>query len=156
MQFANEVYVSLATRFVGEGAGEGEVLFPERLARPRLDYTLASLQVVDDYLAFLRQSQPELMTEIWTNTVLWAGSYLGEVIRRHAGRPFHWVEYDEFMKAHPDLAPLFGTQRTLPCHALLTYGRGSFLLPMYSLIRSMQAGVEEKIHAFAAAEIQQT
>ena len=56
------------------------------LKRDRLDYTVASLETVDEYLKYLHEHWHGQTGGEWDRAVLWGGAYVGEVIRRYAVR----------------------------------------------------------------------
>jgi hypothetical protein len=82
--------------------GDGEIVHPERLDRSKLDYSLPSLKVVDDYLTYLHEHRTEQMGRDWVKVVLWGGAYVAEVIRSNAPREYNWVDFDEFTREYPD------------------------------------------------------
>src|SRR5262249_49742247 len=94
MENANDFLEDFAACFTGELDSDGEIVYPERLDRGKLDYSLPSLKVVDEYLNYLHTRRPEQMSREWLKTVLWGGAYVGEVIRRNAQRPYDWVKFD--------------------------------------------------------------
>lgn len=56
-------------------------------------------------------------TILVTNTVLAAGCYLGETIRRNASRDFAWTSYSDYFPQHPslmDMVPESARQRGGP------------------------------------------
>ncbi|MCP2169806.1 hypothetical protein LX83_006692 [Goodfellowiella coeruleoviolacea] len=86
MDQVGDVLAGFAAAFTGESAGAGEIVHPERLDRARLDYSTASVRVVDEYLAHLHDNPPDSDEQKWARTVLGTGAYLSEVIRRDAAR----------------------------------------------------------------------
>src|SRR3979411_2965554 len=65
----------------------------EFLDTSRLDFTVESLGVVDDYLDGMRDEKLE--EEAYGKLVLRCGAYVGEVILRNAkGKIYHWLDYD--------------------------------------------------------------
>ena len=77
---------------LGKSAGAQIIACPEQLERSRLNYTLGSLHVIDQYLGQVRARQDGLEGIVFLNTVVAAACYLGEVIRR--GTPegeCHWI-----------------------------------------------------------------
>jgi hypothetical protein len=77
---------------LGKVAGDHSIAFPEQLERTRLDFSLASLHVIDRYLGQVRVQQDGLAGVTYLNTVVAVACYLGEVIRRGTpGGECHWL-----------------------------------------------------------------
>src|SRR5207253_370710 len=90
--------------FLGESEVEGGLAFPERIERDLLDYSLESLHALDRYLDHLHEHADAIEDQAYTNTVLAAGCYLGEVIRRNAPVAYRWVNYADYFARRPKLA----------------------------------------------------
>ncbi|HEY7313687.1 MAG TPA: hypothetical protein VH643_30335 [Gemmataceae bacterium] len=140
MENVNDIFVEFAACFVGSLDGDGEIVHPEHLDRSKLDYSVESLKVVDEYLTYLHDNHSEEMGRDWVKAVLWGGAYVGEVIRRHAPREYNWVDFDEWISAYPDTARLLGDQKQLGVCALLTPGGGGFTLPINKMLRFIHDG----------------
>ncbi len=153
MENVNDIFAEFAACFAGTLDGDSEVVHPERLKRDKLDYSLASLKVVDDYLKYLHEHRPEQMGREWVKAVLWGGAYVGEVIRRNATRRYDWVDFDEFIREHPDTTQLLGDQKELGFCALLTAGGGGFTLPINKMLRFIYDGPEDSVYFYAACEV---
>src|SRR5678816_4160701 len=66
----------------------------ELLDVSRLDFTVESLGLVDDYLAQMRKRKLDEDGDDYSKLVLRCGAYVGEVILRNArGTTFHWLDY---------------------------------------------------------------
>jgi len=153
MEDVNEIFRDFAALFTGhlsDPAGE-DIVHPDRLDRPALDGSLASLKVVDAYLEHLHQNRPERMGQDWSRTVLRAGAYVGEAIRHAAGRQYDWVDYDVFTRVYPDVRRLLG-ERGLPVASVLSTGDGGFTLPLNKVIRYLANGSEDSVWFYAEAE----
>lgn len=156
METVNDIFAEFAATFTGElEAGETDIVFPNQLARSRLDYSVSSLQAVDDYLGYLHGHRPEPMGRDWVNAILWGGAYVGEVIRRHAQRPYDWVDFDVFVQHYPDTTRLLGDRKELGVCALLTPGGGGFTLPINKMIRFIHDGPEDSVRFYAACEVRE-
>jgi len=127
-----------ARYFTGQQAcddGEREVLAPQLLRRGRLDYTTASVRELDRYCAHLATDRELLhrgaspTDSLLTRTVLWAGAYLGEVIRRNASAALHWVDHADYITHAPQLQVLG------PRHAFLCLPHGLVIDPLAAVIR---------------------
>lgn len=155
MQNVNEIFADFASRFVTGQRGGGDVAFVERLKRNELDYALQSLNAVDDYLAILHAERQGAFLQGWSKTILWAGAYLGEVIRRNASREYNWTDFDEFTTEFPQSAQLLGSDRQLANTALLTFGNGGFTLPINKVLKFIDLGREESTWFYASCELRQ-
>jgi hypothetical protein len=151
----NDIFAEFAACFAGTLNGDGEIVYPERLDRSRLDYSLASLKMVDDYLSYLHENRPEQMGREWVKAVLWGGAYVGEVIRRNAPREYNWVDFDEFIREYPDTTRLLGEEKQLGFCALLTPGRGGFTLPINKMLRFIHDGPEDSVYFYSACEVRE-
>jgi hypothetical protein len=149
----NDIFEEFAACFTGALDGDGEIVHPERLTQDNLDYSVASLKVVDEYLGFLHQHRPEQMGREWVKAVLWGGAYVGEVIRRNAPRQYDWVDFDVFIAEYPDITRLLGNEKNLGVCALLTAGGGGFTLPVNKMLRFIHDGPEDSVWFYASCEV---
>jgi hypothetical protein len=85
-------------RLTGEEADEVPDALPlrEHLDRARLDYSLESLRVVDDYLLKVHSTLDiEKQFPVLECIVMRTGAYMGEAMRRNSGDiPLNWVGYE--------------------------------------------------------------
>jgi hypothetical protein len=153
MQNVNDIFADFAAAFVGRLRGDGDIVHPERLNRDQLDYSLASLQLVDEYLDHLHANHPEQLGPAWINAVLWGGAYVSEVIRRNAPSQYDWVDYDDFVREHPHIARLFGEQKQLANCAVLTPGSSTCTLPVNKVLRYIHDGAEHSVHYYASVQV---
>src|SRR5262245_50787584 len=89
-EFRDQAFEELArmlTEELGDPPYRRELLDPQKL-----DFSLASLEHVDDYLDVVHQDQPG--EEDLLRVVLRCGAYVGEVIRRLSPRGYHWLDYE--------------------------------------------------------------
>jgi hypothetical protein len=149
----NHIFEQFAAYFAGELEREGEIVHAERLKRDKLDYSVASLKVVDKYLQYLHEHRPDEMGREWVKAVLWGGAYVGEVIRRHAPRRYDWVDFDDFIREYPDTTRLLGDEKELGVCALLTAGGGGFTLPVNKMLRFIGDGPEDSVWFYASCEV---
>ena len=155
MDNVNDIFAEFAACFTGALAGDGEIVHPERLDRGKLDYSVPSLGVVDEYLKCLHENRPQQMGRDWVKAVLWGGAYVGEVIRRNAARAYDWVDFDEFIREYPDTTRLLGDQKGLGVCALLTAGGGGFTLPINKMLRFIHDGPEDSVRFYASCEVRE-
>lgn len=135
--------------FLGQANFEdGKIAFHDRLNIPALNYSMESLHVVDDYLNAVRPEKDRITEQDYTNTVLAAGCYIGEVIRRNSTRGWEWVNYDEFIKRQPDMQPLVPDD-LLSAAVLMTEDSRSSTFPFNKVLRNLEEGPENEIHFYA-------
>lgn len=137
----------LADLFTGRVQGDEELPLPDQLARPRLDFTLKSLDVVGAWLEAVFADGFDGSAD-QDRALLWAGAYLGEVIRRRSPRPYHWHAWDDFLadevESVRDVIPRsFTTQFLLACS-------GGVVLPINQVHRFVQYGPQHDLRVFAA------
>lgn len=139
MKNINDTFATFAACFVGTRQGDGEILHPDRLERAKLNYSLESLAIVDDYLDYVHQHWQGQMELGLIKSMLWGGAYLGEVIRRNAPRAFNWIDYDDFVVDRPETKEELGDEKQLASCAVLTAG-DVFTLPINELLRLLHEG----------------
>jgi hypothetical protein len=155
MENVNDIFAEFAASFAGTLDGDGEIVLPERLDRSKLDYSIPSLKVVDDYLQYLHENRPDQMGRDWVKAVLWGGAYVGEVIRRNAPREYNWVDFDEFIREYPDTIQLLGEEKQLGMCAVLTPGGGGFTLPVNKMLRFIHDGSGDSVYFYSACEVRE-
>ncbi len=122
-----------------------DLLDPEQL-----DYSLASLAHVDDFLDVVRKR--DLVERDSAVVVLRAGAYVGEVIRRDASAPtHHWLDYDAAVKVDPRIRALGA--KDLGLAAVLWDGDEGFLFPLAKVGKFLMNGREDSTRFFAAASL---
>ena len=138
---------------VGGGCADEEIVLPERLDRSKLDFSVDSLQVVDQYLNDVHDNEHtvvglSLLTTIWATAV-----YVGEIIRRAApARYFEWVTI-------ADDQPVSGGTTTnqvdLGAVRALRARDGEMCLPSRAVLRVILRGRKARsVHSFACGAIE--
>lgn len=136
--------------FLGlSGFEEGEVAYQDRLDVAALDYSVRSLHAVDDYLDAIRPMTDSIADQDFTNTVLAAGCYLGEVLRRNGHEKWRWVNYDEYIQVEPHMQSLV-PEGLSSAAILLTESNRKMLLPLNKIVRNLVEGPENEIHYFVS------
>jgi|HubBroStandDraft_1064217.scaffolds.fasta_scaffold00007_65 hypothetical protein len=130
---------------------EGEVVFREAIPTERMDYSIGSLTYLDQYLDVVVSRKDEVTGQDYTNTVLAAGCYLGEVIRRNTERNYKWVNYQDYFPARPKLVSLF--PEVLGTSAILANDQGQVTLPINKVIRYIEEGSENNTKFYAEGEL---
>jgi len=152
----NDVFEEFAAYFAGGRDCDRPMAHSGLLKRDRLDYTVASLESVDEYLKYLHEHWHGQTGGEWDRAVLWGGAYVGEVIRRYAPRPYDWVAFDVFIRAFPATTELLGSEKTLAVCALLTRrgaARANFTLPIAKTLKFVVDGPEDSVHFYAVCEV---
>ena len=118
----------------------------DRLNAAQVDFSLASLGMVDQHLEAVRSERLE--GELLVKFVLRCGAYVGEVIRAHSrrSRPWHWLDYDTGIGIDSRLAS-FG--KSLGTAAVLWDGEDGFCFPLAKVGKYLQNGSEDSVKFFA-------
>lgn len=130
---------------------EGKVAFREAIPVQQMDYSVESLKHLDEYLDVVRRRKSEVRGQDYTNTVLAAGCYLGEVIRRNTERKYAWVNYQDYFPKHPKIAALVPEGRG--SGAVLANEEGQMTMPINKIIRYIEEGPENNTHFYAQGEL---
>lgn len=115
----------------------------------RLDFSVESLGLVDDYLDVMRKRQ--LDDDSVFKLVLRCGAYVGEVILRNAtarGQECHWLDYQEALKVNKDIEE-FG--ESLGTAAILWDGNAGLSFPLEKVAKFLENGREDSVQFFAKA-----
>jgi hypothetical protein len=155
MEYVNDIFVEFSGSFAGQVPVRDEIVLSERLKRNQLDYSLESLKLVDEYLLCLYENRPNELGDAWGRTILWAGAYVGEVIRRNAPRQYDWTDFDEFVKQYPNTKQILGDKRELGATAILAFANGGFTLPINKALKFVYSGPEESTWFYASCEFRQ-
>jgi hypothetical protein len=149
----NNIFAEFSANFTGAVDRDGEIVYPERLKRDSLDYSITSLEYVDEYLDHLHRHTPEQMAPEWVKAILWGGAYVGEVIRRHAPCEYNWVDFDDHVRVYPETTRMLGDEKDLGTCALLTTEGGGFTLPINKMLRFIHDGPADSVHFFAVCAV---
>ena len=143
---------SMQRLLVGGSSAEEDIILPEHLDRSRLDFSLDSLHVIDQYLNEVHANEHtsvglSLLTTIWA-----AAMYTGEVIRRSAPpRGFEWVTLGD------EPASGGGTtthQLDIGAVRALRAGDGEMCMPSRAVLRVILRGRKARsVHSFARGAI---
>ena len=131
----------------------GGLAYPARIDVAGLDYSLESLHLLDRYLEVVRNGRANLPQQTYTNTVLAAGCYLGETIRKNAPRTYTWRKYADYFPSYPKLMEL--VPEGLGSSAVLVAENGAMTMPLNKIIRFIEEGPENNTHFYASAEVRQ-
>src|SRR5262249_34835785 len=118
----------------------------EHLDRRRLDFSVESLKHVNEYLEAIRKDKE--VEKDWTRTVLRAGAYVGEVIRRNDKKvQWRWIDNEGAKQVEPKLFESFG--RTVATAAVLYDGKKGFVFPLAKVEKYLNNGSEDDVYFFA-------
>ena len=134
------------------------ILLPNRLDRSKLDYSMDSLMVIDRWLADIHtinrlQSDTGRAGEILVfdgrgdNSVVFAGLYLGQVIRAQSELSWQWQRFDTFLNANPVFAEHYGDDPGLDAFVLV--GPQGAATPINTALKRVLYGKEESVHFIA-------
>jgi hypothetical protein len=137
--------------FRGNGSIEGGMVAWSETDLTVFDYSVDSLAEVDRFLDAIRPVKDQIEWQIYTNTVLATGAYIGEVLRRHGDKPWEWMNFSDFLQLHGDLAEALGiVDEELHVAAVLVAGR-SVTLPFNKVMRNLEEGPDNSIHFYVTA-----
>jgi hypothetical protein len=155
-------FEEFAEAFVGRVKGNHDIAFELFLNREALDYSLDSLKLVDKYLdevhacvkpkphtgirALFQRKIVERTPEL-DKTILWAGAYVGEVLRR-LDPSWSWLDYDDYAILNsPPISELLEPKH-LGVAAALVRTNGDLNLPINKVLRYVHEGSEHNTHLF--------
>lgn len=126
--------------------------FVEHLSMHALDYSIDSLQAVDEYLLVIRENKDLLTQAQYGDVVVWSGCYVGETIRKNASIDCKWVSYDDFVHdaGTQSLVKPGEFPRTLGSLFVLIAG-DTFTIPLSKVQKFIEGGTENSLHAYAAS-----
>ena len=129
---------------------EGGLLVPERLDRSALDYSVESVKALDEWLKAASEAVDTASEADYNNTVLSAGCYVGETIRRNSSAVYEWRDHAEYFEEHPQLASVF--PYGLGTAAVLARSEG-MTLPINKVLRLLHEGPENNLHFYVSGEL---
>jgi len=113
-----------------------------------MDFSIESLEILDEYLESQRSSLPE--NEALVKIALRAGSYIGEVIRKHSAVEYHWIEFSEAEKINRQVK---GAGFGLGTSSILWSKPETFVFPIAKVLKRLENGSEDNVHVFAKVVI---
>lgn len=129
-------------------AGETNVVDRAWLDHKRLDFSVESLKYVNQYLDHVRTT-PELeQAQLYFITVLRAGAYTGEVIRKQdQTKKWVWLDFEAAKKVDPKFFSQY-EKGEVGLMAVLYDGEG-FAFPIAKVQKYIQNGEEDDLSFFA-------
>ncbi|MGB3624189.1 MAG: hypothetical protein WA989_00075 [Henriciella sp.] len=135
--------------------GDTLILLPNRLERQQLDFSLESLKVMDRWLKDIhtinrlqaetgRAGEALISDGRGDNSVMFAGLYLGEVIRANSDLSWQWERFDHFIAANPYFVEHYGLDAGLDSFVLV--GPQGVATPINTALKRVLFGKEESLH----------
>lgn len=125
------------------------LLAADTLNLTRLDYSLESLDHIDEWLEVVHQvnlaeagmgqaGEALLSGDEGRNTITLAGLYIGETIRRNSDLGWTWTPFDEFIAQNPAFAEHYGEEAGLDTYVLV--GEQGAATPINSALKRVIHG----------------
>lgn len=111
------------------------------LNRSLLDYSIESLQEIENYLEMIKKSDE--LENNYNKVVLRVGAYVGEVVKRLAKKEYHWVDYDNAIKLNKEIKK-YGKQISLVA-VLYSKDNGQFLFPISKVSKFIENGSSDSL-----------
>jgi hypothetical protein len=151
---ADSTFMETMQRLLADGGPTpDDIVLPERLDRTKLDFSLESLHVIDEYLNVVHEHEQtsigsSLLTTIWV-----AALYIGEIIRRAATtRHYQWVTIGDELPASGSTTT---NQVDLGSVRALRARDGEMCLPSRAALRVILRGRKARsVHSFARGAIE--
>ena len=139
-------------------AGDKLILLPNRLEKSRLDYSIESLAVIDEWLRDIHtinrlQADTGRAGEVLTsdgrgdNSVMFAGLYLGEVVRATSQLDWRWERFDRFVADNPYFTEHYGYDAGFDSFVLV--GPQGVATPINTALKRVLFGREESLQYIA-------
>lgn len=113
-----------------------------------LDFSVSSLDEIDLWMVSVWQSKSTVDSDSLEDTLLWVGSYVGEVIRRNSPKRFRWIGYREFIekygKSNMNIMPY-----SFEYQYILDGSNNVASFPFSKVSKYMDNGPEENLKYFA-------
>lgn len=136
----------------GRAGSDFAMACSDRLERAALDYSVDSLQVIDQYLLIVHGAQEGIPTVAYANTIMATAIYVGEVIRR--GSPsteYRWGRAQESQAKEASSIPALSDLSDL---VLLNQLTGAPLSPTDAVLRLIRHGkAAAPVYSFAVKSI---
>ncbi|WP_300391971.1 hypothetical protein [Henriciella sp.] len=135
-------------------AGDSLILLPNRLDKSKLDYSLESLSEVDEWLRDIhtinklqadegRAGESLISDGRGDNSVMFAGLYLGEVIRMNSNLGWQWQRFDRFIANNPYFTEHYGYEPGFDSFVLV--GPQGVATPINTALKRVLLGKEESL-----------
>ena len=123
------------------------LLRAEVLDEQRLDFSVESLNHINQYLDVVHNYPATLSDEPYFKIVLRTGAYLGETLRRNAPPgDYRWLSYEQAASDSPTIRSMGENIGTL---AVLQTRSGGFVFPLAKVAKYIENGEEENLYFYA-------
>lgn len=114
----------------------------------KLDFSIDSLEEVDNYIEKTRKNKKKLTEEEIKRIILRCGAYLGEAIRKNSGGDIIWISYEEGKKINDQLEKT--VIRDITTHLILYDSEKKRIwFPLAKVYKFLEHGREDNTWAFA-------
>ncbi|MBS3175599.1 hypothetical protein J4440_06990 [Candidatus Woesearchaeota archaeon] len=142
----NEVLSSISLFFVDGNIPDKDIPYAEKLDRSKLDFSVASLRYVDEYLKIVRKKK--LNDRQKALICLRCGTYCGEVIRKNTF-DLEWITYEQEILLENYMGK-FKVKKD-PIYSYFLYGKHAKSLsqPIQKVIKFFENGEGDSLEFFA-------
>ncbi|QGQ99182.1 hypothetical protein EHS13_32055 [Paenibacillus psychroresistens] len=109
----------------------------------QFDYSIESLKYIEKYL--LKSRKENWFNETYNRIVLRCGSYLGEVVKKHSKREYHWFDYKTAMIFEPSIG---NYENSIGIHFVLS-DQDRTVFPLTKIEKFIKNNKENSLRSFA-------
>ena len=143
-----EIVSSMGMFLIDDSLTDTSTPLKEYLDTSKLDYSLDSLKLVDQYLDKVRENIKSFTSDQHIKVIARCGAYCGEVIRKNTKKKFEWIEYDTAISLDPRIKSI-GEKSIATLYIL--HGEGKdFSFPFSKVGKYIQNGPEDSLWGFAS------
>ena len=129
-------------------ADDANNVLTKYLDKDKLDFTIGSLKVVDNYLDKVRKERKNLNEKDIQKIILRCGTYLGEVIRKSRPKQFVWLSYNSALE-FPSFKK-FGFEKDITTYYVLFNKESKgFWFPLAKPYKFLENGRADNLWSFA-------
>lgn len=143
---SNEEMEQISHFLIDESFADNHLPFREFLNCTELDFSIQSLDIVDQYLNVVRHNSESIDPSLFQWVCLRCGAYAGEVLRKNSDNSWQWVRNEVGIMIDPAIAN-FGKSIGYFCFLYNTDIRG-FAFPVGKVEKYLQNGSEDSLSHF--------
>ncbi len=129
---------------------DNEMPFSNLIKYGKLNFSVDSLNYVDDYLDKVRKNKKKLNHDQLKKVVIRCGTYLGEVVRKANPKKFKWITFDQAYKLSKKdgrkYLDYLGKDLT---SCFILYDSKNFNFPLAKPFKFLENGREDSLIGFA-------
>jgi len=129
---------------------DSEMPFYKFIDYAELDFSLESLNHLDDYLDRVRKNKKKLNNNQLMKVIIRCGTYLGDVIRKTNPKKFKWINYTQAYRISNKNGKKFldylGKDLT---NSFILYDSKNFNFPLAKPLKFLENGREDSLIGFA-------